>query len=346
MTYRHATTFQRNYTTKWPSMIHPQFGTLHPNFRVTGTASGRVSASEPNLQQVSQYMRPIIVARPGKVFLEFDYRQLELVVLGALSQDPEMLRAIKDAEIDHERFDREQAAYRASLLTKTPLPPPIPCSDLHRQMAARMLKIPVEQVTDKQRKTAKPVNFGIVYGETAQSLAPKLGIAEAEAQALIDSLLEAFKDAKRWIEWTQVDILKSHCVGSPLGKVRHLDVAGLAGVDDRRIQRMMGEALRKGVNAPIQGTGSYINFLGATRAAKALVFEGIAAKFLLPVHDSQLWEVDEAEVAPALEMITFCLEDTVPYPPLDTVKFKVDCEISRRWGGEFSAHSIANQLEG
>lgn len=272
-------------------------GKVRTHYKIHGTETGRLSSTEPNLQNIPHHMefgiirgkeiRDAFIATPGWKFVECDYKALEIRVLAYFSRDDQLIKDILS-------------------------------SDLHTSTASRMFGVPLEEVTKVQRFNAKSINFGTMYKRGAWDMAVKLGIPQAMAQEFIDNWFSIYPKAKAWIDATEQFAWDNNCIITPFGKKRRFPLI----VDENR-----EEIGRQAINMPIQSMASEICYMGMRNVAKTLDTENIRP--ILTVHDSVLYEVWDQVWKSSSKDIQIALEDI----PLDSpVPFLVDVSIGDRWG--------------
>jgi DNA polymerase I-like protein with 3'-5' exonuclease and polymerase domains len=293
-------------------------GRIHPNFNIDGARSGRLSCSEPNLQNIpspdrdevlGKFARDMFSAPPGKVLLELDYSQLEIRVAAMLSGDKEMLRLLKSGEDFH--------LATAKLISQL------------------VWGIPPEQVTSVHRRAAKTINFGLLYGQGVKALAAKAGITVDQAGTVKRAILGRFKQLDSWIKaqlnnarktgecWTWWD-------GSPF---RRRSLWQVGSVDEGQ----RGNAERSSWNTPIQGTGSDFCLASLVSVVDWILTDSVPAKLVLPVHDSLLFELDED----ALEEVAYGAQQRMLSWNSDGVPLTVDMKKGRAWGSLEKFHLAA-----
>ena len=270
------------------SAVIAEDGRIHTKFQMTVTATGRLSSVEPNLQNIpvrtelGGELRKMFIAGPGNVLVDADYSQIELRLLAHISGDEAMRRAFIDGE------------------------------DIHAVTASQVLGIPLEQVTKQQRSHAKAVNFGIVYGISAFSLAQDIHVSVAEARAYMESYLEKYSGVREYMKKVVEQAKQDGYVSSLYGRRRALPE--LASHD--RNTRAFGE--RVALNMPIQGTAADVMKIAMIRVSDALKRSGLKARLLLQVHDELIVECpeEEAERTAAIlaEEMTGAADLSVPLP--------------------------------
>ena len=269
---------------------------VHASFNLFGTETGRLSCSNPNLQNIPTVFGPEIrrafIAPPGWLVVEADYSQLELRVAAMLSGDTVLKQAYAEGR------------------------------DIHRVVASQVFGVPEEEVTSDQRYIAKYIDFGILYGRQAQSLAEgELKCSVQEAQAYIDRFLGQFRELNDWIKHQQKSVLELGYVSTPTGRKRRFPL-----ITDYNI----GDVQRQAVNSPIQGTASDICVTALTRLHSIL--DPGAARIFSTVHDSILFYVREDAIDRIRDLVVGTMS-SVPNMLFGTdLPFPVDFEVGDRWG--------------
>ncbi len=299
--YRELGKLKSTYVDALPELVNAQTGRLHTSFNQTGAVTGRLASSNPNLQnipirsEVGQQIRRGFVARPGWLFLSADYSQVELRVLAHICQDEALLEA----------FRQDQ--------------------DIHRATAAAMYGIPPEQVTYNQRRFAKAINFGLIYGMGEYRLARDSELTLAEAKKYIDEYFGRFPGIRRYLDATKEKAKKEGYVETVLGRRRYFPIfqKPLSGSNRQAWQR----AEREAINHPIQGTAADIIKIAMIRLHQALANGRFQAQMLLQVHDELLLEAPEAEIdrvrALTVETMSNAFQLDVP--------LKVEASIGQNW---------------
>lgn len=248
-------------------------GRIHSTFSQTETRTGRISSNEPNLQNIpirtelGSRLRQYFVARPGWVFLDADYSQIELRIMAHISGDEAM-----------------QEAFRQG-------------ADIHRATASRLYQLPPEEVTPRMRSSVKAVNFGILYGKGAFSLSRDLGVSVKEADDFIKAYLGAYPKVKEYMDNIVAEGMEKGYVTTLYGRRRMLPELS----SSNRNLRAQGE--RMALNTPIQGTAADIIKLAMVRVANRLEKEGLAARLILQVHDELIVECPESEAELAARLL-------------------------------------------
>jgi len=297
--YRELGKLKSTYVDALPEMVNPNTGRIHTSFNQTGAVTGRLASSSPNLQnipirtQVGQQIRRGFVAREGWVFLAVDYSQVELRVLAHISQDEALLEA----------FRQDQ--------------------DIHRTTAAAVYAIPVEEVTYNQRRFAKAVNFGLIYGMGAYRLSRDSELTLAEAEKYIAAYFERFPGIGRYLESTRRQAREKGYVETLLGRRRYFPIFQIKGNRNRQAE---SRADREAVNHPIQGTAADIIKMAMIRLHKQLTSE-YRARLLLQVHDELVLEVPEDELDSVRPLVVETMSSAYP---LD-VPLKVEASTGHNW---------------
>jgi DNA polymerase-1 len=296
--YRELEKLRNTYIEKLPLYVHPKTGRVHTSFNQTGTATGRLSSSEPNLQnipaktEVGVDIRRAFVAPPGKVLLGADYSQIELRVLAHLSGDEALIEAFQRGE------------------------------DLHRRTAATLFGVPLEAVDSRMRTIAKRVNFGIIYGITPYGLSRDQGIPQEEAKALIEKFFQAYPKVAEFVEKLVEEASRTGYAKTLLGRKRPLP--GLKNPERRGI----GQDRRNAINTPIQGTAADLMKLAMLRVHRAWKDGKLPAEMILQIHDELVFEVREEDVEEAGKTVRELMEGVWEL----RVPLKVDVKVGRHWG--------------
>jgi len=300
MEFRELGKLKSTYVDALPQIVNPETGRIHTSFNQTGAITGRIASSSPNLQnipirsEVGQQIRRGFVARPGWVFLAADYSQVELRVLAHISQDEALLEA----------FRQDQ--------------------DIHRTTAAAVYSIDVDEVTYNQRRFAKAVNFGLIYGMGAFRLARDSELTLGEAEEYIKAYFARFPGIQRYLEETREKARRQGYVETLLGRRRYFPIFQ-AQVSGRNTQ-LISRAEREAVNHPIQGTAADIIKIAMIRLHDALMAR-YQARLILQVHDELLLEVPEQELDEVKALTVEVMANAVK---LD-VPLKVDASTGYNW---------------
>lgn len=294
--YRMLEKLRGTYVDALPRLIHPRTGKIHTSYNQAVAATGRLSSSDPNLQNIPirnpfgrRIREAFIPSRPDHSLISADYSQIELRVLAHLSGDA----ALTDA------FQRD--------------------ADIHAETAARVFGVDPASVTSDMRRKAKAVNFGVIYGISAFGLARNLGISNAEAGKFIDGYFAQYPGIKAWLDHTLEQTRESGYVTTLLGRRRYVPDINSGNVNVRRA----GE--RVAINTPVQGSAADIIKLAMLRLDEALA--GGEARLLLQVHDELVVEAPDGEVAKVTGRMKEIMENTVSL----AVPLRVDTGSGKNW---------------
>ena len=297
--YRSLSKLISTYLDALPKLISPDTNRLHTSFNQTVTATGRLSSNNPNLQNIpirterGREIRKAFVPRNSDyVLLAADYSQIELRIIAALSKDKQMVEA----------FSQKY--------------------DIHTSTAARIYKVPMDEVTADQRRNAKSVNFGIVYGISAFGLSEQLNIPRKEAAALIEEYFAQYPDIKHYIETNIEFARKNGFAQTLLGRRRYLpDI-------NSRNASLKNFAERNSVNMPIQGTSADMIKIAMINVYKQLEERHLKSKMILQVHDELVFDVYKPELDEVMDMIKQTMINALP---LDGVPIEVGVDVGENW---------------
>ena len=270
--YRQLSKLKSTYADGLINFIE-QDGKIHTTFNQTITATGRLSSTDPNQQNIpirielGKLIRKVFLPEEGHLFVDSDYSQIELRVLAHLSDDEKLIAAFKNGQ------------------------------DIHRSTASLVFDTPFDEVTDIQRRNAKAVNFGIVYGISAFGLANDLNIGRKEAQAYIDSYFEKYPTIKAFLDKTVSEAKEKGYIKTMFGRIRPIPELSSSNF----MQRQFGE--RVAMNSPIQGTAADIIKIAMIRVHDRLLKENLKSKLILQVHDELLIETAEDEKEYVIELL-------------------------------------------
>ena len=277
--YRQLKKLLTTYLTALPAAINPQTGKVHTVYNQTVTATGRISSSAPNLQNIpvreeqGREIRRAFIADEGHLFLSADYSQIELRLVSDFAKDLTMLEAFRNGD------------------------------DIHAITAAKIYHKNPEEVTADQRRHAKTANFGILYGISAFGLANRLGIPRAEAKELIDNYFETFPTIKRYMHDSVENARDNGYVTTKMGRKRRLpDINSKNPV-------VRGYAERNAINAPIQGSAADIIKVAMVAIDRKFREEGLSSKMIMQVHDELNFDVVPEELPRVQEIVTRCMEE-------------------------------------
>ena len=271
--YRQIAKLKGTYVDALPALLDPQTLRLHTSFNQTGAATGRLSSSNPNLQNIpirtalGREIRAAFVPREGWKLLGADYSQIELRLLAHFSGDELLLEAFRNGE------------------------------DIHRRTASEVLGVPPLMVTAEARRDAKVVNFGIVYGISAFGLAAQLGISRTEAERYIKNYFARYTGVRRWLDDTIAEVRRTGVTRTLFGRERPIPDM------NSRNPNARGFAERTAVNSPLQGTAADLIKLAMVRVDAALQAGGYQTAMLLQVHDELVFEVPPEEIEPVSQLV-------------------------------------------
>ncbi|MDO5311221.1 MAG: DNA polymerase I, partial [Clostridia bacterium] len=296
--YRQLTKLKSTYVTGLSNVVNPNTGRIHSHFNQMVTNTGRLSSTEPNLQNIPvrtelgrEIRKMFIAEKDGRSLIDADYSQIELRVLAHIADDA----AMKQAFLDNE--------------------------DIHTQTAANVFNIPPEQVTPLMRSRAKAVNFGIVYGIGAFSLAQDIGTSRAEAQRYIDDYLAHYSGVAKYMREVVERAKEDGYITTVLGRRRYLPELKASS----HLMRAFGE--RVAMNAPIQGSAADIIKIAMVNVDRRLKSEGLSAKLILQVHDELIVEAPDDEVDAASRILKEEMENAYKL----SVPLVVDMNSGKSW---------------
>ena len=295
--YRQLTKLKSTYVDALPALIDPATGRLHTTFGQTGTATGRLSSANPNLQNIpirtelGRGIRAAFIAEPGHVLLTADYSQIELRLLAHFSRDPLLVEAYRRGD------------------------------DIHTLTASQVFGVPPLMVTPDHRRQAKVVNFGIVYGLSAFGLSQQLGIEPGEAKQFIAAYFEKYSGVRAFIDKTLEEARRDMKVKTLFGRIRPIPDINSKNANQR------GFAERTAVNTPLQGTAADLIKIAMIRIDAALRESGMKSRMTLQVHDELVFEVPENEVETMLPLVREHMEKVHAL----AVPLQVDMGVGANW---------------
>lgn len=299
--WRQLSKLRSTYTDALPGYVHPETKRVHTSYALAATTTGRLSSSEPNLQNIpvrteaGRKIRAAFVAEPGHKLVSADYSQIELRLLAEIADIPALKTAFSDG------------------------------IDIHALTASEMFGVPVEGMPSDVRRRAKAINFGIIYGISAFGLANQLGIAREEAGAYIKRYFERFPGIRDYMEETKRTCRDLGYVTTLFGRRCHYPEIASKNASIRAFNE------RAAINARLQGTAADIIRRAMIRVEPALEAAGLNARMLLQVHDELIFEVPEAEIEPTLALVTRVMENA-PSPAVAlSVPLNVDARAADNW---------------
>ena len=297
--YRELAKIKSTYLDALPQQVNPQTGRVHTSYNQTGSVTRRIASSHPNLQNIpirtelGRQVRKAFVAIPGHVLLSVDYSQVELRIVAHISGDQAML-----------------AAFRAG-------------QDIHAATAAAIHSIPLEAVSGEQRRHAKAINFGLMYGMSAFGLTRTTDLTLAEAEDFVNAYFEQFPGVKNYLDGVRRQAAEQGYVETLLGRRRYFP-----GLKDQTNYNIRAREEREAINAPIQGTAADIMKIAMLRVPPALVAAGLRGRMLLQVHDELVLECPEEELLATAQLVQEVMEAAYKL----SIPLMTDARFGTNWG--------------
>jgi len=295
--YRNLSKLKSTYIDALPKLVHPKTGRVHTSYNQTVTATGRLSSSDPNLQNIpvrteeENRIRQAFIPERGRVTVSADYSQIELRILAHLSQDETLMEA----------FHKDE--------------------DIHSRTASEIFSVPVEKVTPSMRREAKVINFGIIYGMSAYGLAQQLGVEPKIAQTYIDEYFKKYSGVQIYIDKSLEEAREKGYVITLFHRRRYLpDIHSPTAFVRQASERMA-------INTPLQGTAADIIKAAMIRIQNRIEELGLSTKMIMQVHDELVFEVPEEEIQKALPMIQKEMETVTDL----SVPLKVSIHSGKNW---------------
>src|SRR6201984_1188617 len=263
--YREFTKLKSTYVDSLPKLIHPVTGRLHTSFNQTGTATGRLSSSDPNLQNIpirtelGRQIRAAFVAEAGKILLGADYSQIELRVMAHFSQDPVLIEAFRTGQ------------------------------DIHERTAQEVFGVGPMAQTAEHHRASKAINYGIIYGRSPFGLAQQIGVPQKEAAQFINAYFERYRGVKQYLDNVLVETRQTGVAKTLFGRIRPIPDITSPQVQIRNF------AERTALNSPLQGTAADLIKLAMISISRRLASEKLQARMILQVHDELLFEAPSSE---------------------------------------------------
>jgi DNA polymerase-1 len=300
--WRQLSKLKSTYTDALPSFVNPQTGRVHTSYALAATTTGRLSSSDPNLQNIpvrneaGRKIRHAFIAPPGHKLVSADYSQIELRLLAHIAGIPQLKAAFAEGQ------------------------------DIHATTASEMFGVPIRGMPPEVRRRAKAINFGIIYGISAFGLAAQLGIPREEASAYIKRYFERFPGIRAYMDETKKRVKNTGYVTTIFGRKCHYPRVAASNPSERAFNE------RAAVNAPIQGSAADIIRRAMVRMDAALEEAKLAAKMLLQVHDELVFEVPDGEVKATIEVVCKVMANA-PHPLLElAVPLQVEAKAAQNWG--------------
>ncbi|MDE2816950.1 MAG: DNA polymerase I [Chloroflexota bacterium] len=298
LNYRQLTKLKSTYLDALPTKVNPQTQRIHTSFEQTGSATGRLSSNDPNLQNIPirtaegrKIRKAFVAGTADQVLLAADYSQIDLRVLAHLSQDEELCKAFRNEE------------------------------DIHTFTASQLFDVGMDDVTAAMRRTAKTVNFGIVYGVTAHGLEQRTDLDFMAAAEFIENYFDTYKGVRLYMDKTKQFAHEHGYVETVLGRRRYIRELQASNFNVRQA------AERMAINMPVQGTSADIIKVAMLHVADQLAATGLPVRMLLQVHDELVFECDEAVIDATTDLVIPLMENAVS---LD-VPVKVDAKVGASW---------------
>ena len=297
--YRELSKLQSTYVDALPTQVNPKTGRVHTTFNQTGTVTGRIASQNPNLQNIpirtdlGRRVRQGFIAAPGHKLLAVDYSQIELRIVAHLAQDEAMMKAFHESQ------------------------------DIHAATAAAIEDVPLTSVTKQQRRHAKAINFGLIYGMSPFGLTRTPDLTLAEAENFVREYFREFPGVKKWLDNTRLEASRQGYVETLLGRRRYFPALA-AGTNYTIRQREEREA----INAPVQGTAADIIKLAMIRLPDALTNAVLKTRMLLQVHDELIFEVPEPEIDLATRLVKEVMESAYAL----SVPLVTEARVGDNWG--------------
>lgn len=291
--YRELSKLRSTYLEALPAQVNPQTGRVHTSYNQTGSVTGRLASSDPNLQNIpirtdlGRQVRQGFVAAPGCKLLSVDYSQVELRIVAHMANDESMLEAFRAGQ------------------------------DIHAATAAAIFNVPLASVTKEQRRHAKAINFGLIYGMSAFGLSRNTDLTLAEAEDFVDAYFKQFPGIKRYLDGIRLKATQQGYVETLLGRKRYFP-----GLKTQSNQSIRNREEREAINAPIQGTAADIMKIAMLRVPTTLRQAGLQCRMLLQVHDELVLECPEAELIQAVQVVQQVMQEayTLSVPLLTEAK--------------------------
>jgi DNA polymerase-1 len=288
--YRELSKLKNTYVDALPQQVNPITGRVHTSYNQSGSVTGRIASSNPNLQNIpirtelGRRVRHAFIANPGNVLLAVDYSQVELRIVAHMSNDETMLAAFREGQ------------------------------DIHAATAAAIYNIPIDQITKEQRDRAKGVNFGLIYGMSAFGLSRYTDTTLAEAENFVVTYFEQFPGVKNYLDGMKTLAADQGYVETLLGRRRYFP-----GLKTQSNHNIRSREEREAINAPIQGTAADIMKIAMLRVPQGLKQADLSAKMLLQVHDELVLECPLEELKPTAELVSQVMQNAYPLKiPLQT----------------------------
>lgn len=297
--YRELSKLKSTYVDALPQQINPETGRIHTSFNQTGSVTGRLASSNPNLQNIptrtdiGRQVRYSFIASPGTVLLAVDYSQIELRIVAHMAKDEAML-----------------AAFQAG-------------KDIHAATAAAIYGVSIEQISKEQRRHAKAINFGLIYGMSPFGLTRTTDLTLAEAEDFVNAYFQEFPGVKKYLDEIRQLASRQGYVETLLGRRRYFP-----NLRTQSNTNIRNREEREAINAPIQGTAADIIKLAMIRLPLALKKAGIKARLLLQVHDELVLECPQSEISHTAQIVQEIMQNAYPL----SIPLLTEARIGENWG--------------
>ncbi len=299
--HREIAKLKSTYTDALPQQVNPETGRVHTSYNQTGTVTGRLASSDPNLQNIpirtelGQQIRRAFIAAPDHILLSVDYSQIELRIVAHMAEDQAMIQAFLDDQ------------------------------DIHAATASAIYGVPLEAVTPDLRRHAKAINFGLIYGMSAYGLSRSTDLTLAEAERFVQAYFQRFPGVRRYLDRTRQLAAERGYVETLLGRRRYFPELTRGALPIPETARSRAE--REAINAPIQGTAADITKIAMLRLPDALQQAGLHARMLLQVHDELVLECPEAELPATAGRVRQVMQDAFQL----RVPLKTEAKAGPNW---------------
>jgi DNA polymerase I len=298
--HRELSKLRSTYVEALRTEVHPETGRVHTSYNQTGTVTGRLSSSDPNLQNIptrtteGRRIRRAFIASPGNVLISIDYSQVELRLAAHMAHDVGMLEAFRRGE------------------------------DIHAATAAAVYGVPLADVTPAMRRHAKAVNFGLLYGQTAFGLTRSTDLTLGEADEFIRTYFERFSGIRGYVEGVKREAVEKGFVETLLGRRRYFpELAAGSRID----AQARGRAEREAINAPVQGTAADLMKLAMIRMPAVLAQSGLGARMILQVHDELVFEAPAGSAPEVVRVAKQVMESAMELG----IPLRADAKIGENW---------------
>jgi DNA polymerase-1 len=299
--WRQLAKLKSTYTDALPSFVDPSTGRVHTSYALAATTTGRLSSSDPNLQNIpvrneaGRKIRRAFIAAEGNKLISADYSQIELRLLAHIADIPQLKAAFAEGQ------------------------------DIHATTASEMFGVPVKGMPPEVRRRAKAINFGIIYGISAFGLANQLGIPREEASAYIKRYFERFPGIRAYMDQTKAIVRERGYVTTIFGRKCHYPRVTASNPSERAFNE------RAAINAPLQGSAADIIRRAMVRMDAALEKAKLSAQMLLQVHDELVFEAPDAEVEATIDVVRKVMTDA-PHPTIQlAVPLQADAKAAQNW---------------